>query len=159
MSTGNSATTARHHEAILADDPPLLEWHNWPLRDEPLVGMILVVSVVAAGGAVFWTTGRILWTAIACGVLLFAFIRAVLPATYRMGPRGVERIVFGRLQRIPWQAIGAVRIERNGLLLLDTAEFCPIDSLRAVYVPFAGHREAILARLEYYLAQRGAPSA
>lgn len=154
MSVGSSATTARHHDSVLDDDPPLLEWDSWPLRDEPAVLIMLLLALVGTGLAVFFTTERILWTAVAEGCVLLAFIRAVLPATYRMGPRGVERIVFGLLQRVPWESVGAVRIERRGLFLLDTPEFCAIDFLRALYIPFSEHREAILARLEYYLANR-----
>lgn len=151
MST--ASTIARYYGLMIEDEPPLLEWDDWPIRDDWRVAVLLVLGLCLTSLAVFWVTGRFLWTVVADLLVAGSFGRWLLKATYRMGPYGVERIVFGRLQRIPWRAIRSVRIENTGVFLFDTAHPCVADVLRAVFVPFGPNRDAVLARLEYYLAQ------
>ncbi len=153
MST--TSTTSRHYDPFLEDDPPLLEWDDWPIAHEPFTVMVFVLALVVTSLAAWTVTARLLWVCLADGLMVLSFLRAILPATYRMGPHGVERTIFGRLHRIPWQTIRAVRIGDRGVFLLDTKRFSPLDALRAVFVPFGPHREAVLARLDYYLARRG----
>jgi len=151
MSTASTIT--RYYGPLIEEEPPLREWDGWPIRDDWSVLAVFVLALITVSLAVFWVTHRFLWTAIVDFFLVASFARALLKATYRMGPYGVERIVFGRLQRIPWRAIRSVQIENHGVFLFDTRNPCPADALRAVFVPFGPHREAVLARLEYYLAQ------
>jgi hypothetical protein len=156
MSTASTIT--RYYGPAWEEDPPLLEWDDWPVRDHPATAVLLLLTLTCASAGVFLVTGRLFWTVFADLFLVASFARALLKATYRLGPYGVERIVFGRLQRIPWRAIRAVRIVDQGVFLFDTREPTPVDVLRAVFVPFGPHREGVLARLEFYLASRRAVS-
>jgi len=151
MSTASTIT--RYYGPLVEEEPPLLEWDDWPIRDDWSVLVVFLLALTVVSLAVFWVTDRFLWTAVVDLFLVVSFARALLKATYRMGPYGVERVVFGRLQRIPWRAIRTVQLEDHGVFLFDTANPCPADALRAVFVPFGPHREAVMARLEYYLAQ------
>ncbi len=158
MSTASTIT--RYYDSLMEEAPPLLEWDDWPIRDDWSVLIVFLLALAGVSLAVFWVTARFLWTAIVDIFLIASFARALLKALHRMGPYGVERIVFGRLQRVPWRAIRAIQIEDYGVFLFDTHNPCPADALRAVFVPFGPHRDAVLARLEYYLAQgtKGAES-
>lgn len=153
MSTASTIT--RRYEQPPEDDPPLLEWDDWPIAHEPFTVAVFLMALAATSLGAWMVTARLLWTFLADALIVLSFLRALLPATYRMGPQGVERTVFGRLHRIPWQTVRAVRIGDRGVFLLDTTRFSPVDALRAVFVPFGPYREAVLARLEYYLARRG----
>lgn len=152
MSTASTVT--RYYGPVWEEDPPLLEWDEWPIRDHPLVAVVFTLILLGTSILVFVVTGRLLWTVLADAFLVASFARALLNATYRMGPYGVERLVFGRLQRIPWRAIRAVRVVDQGVFLFDTRQPSGVDTLRAVFVPFGPHRDAVLARLEFYLASR-----
>lgn len=152
MSTASTVT--RYYGPAWDEDPPLLEWDEWPIRDHPLMAIAFGLILLGTSVLVFVVTGRLLWTVLADAFLVASFARALLNATYRMGPYGVERLVFGRLQRIPWRAIRAVQVVDQGVFLFDTRQPCGVDALRAVFVPFGPHRDAVLARLEFYLASR-----
>lgn len=152
MSTASTIT--RYYGPVWEEDPPLLEWDEWPIRDHPLVALVFALVLLGVSVMAFVVTDRLVWTAFADAFLIASFARALVKATYRMGPYGVERIVFGRLQRIPWRAIRAVQVVPQGVFLFDTRHPSPVDTLRAVFVPFGPHHDAVLARLEFYLASR-----
>jgi hypothetical protein len=63
----------------------------------------------------------------------------------------VNRWVFGRYRRIPWQEIRSYRVYSNGVLLLPTADPCPMDAFRGLYVPWGRHQGEVLAQVHYYL--------
>lgn len=145
-------STSELSQASWTDEPPpLVRWRSWPLRDNPLVGVLILAGVLVAGMYVFRASTQLHLAVGAAAVLAVAGWRFFVPVTFELNSEGVHQWVFGRHRRIPWTEIRKHRIFPSGTLLLPYEREAPIDVLHGLFLPWGRRREEILAQLRYYL--------
>jgi hypothetical protein len=133
------------------EPPPLVRWRSWPLRENPLIGMLALAGLVGAGMYVYWATGRMHLAIGAALALAVAGWRFFVPVTFELNSEGVHQWFLGRHRRIPWTEVRRHRVFRSGTLLLPYERDAPIDVLHGLFLPWGRRREEILAQLRYYL--------
>jgi hypothetical protein len=116
-----------------------------------LAAVLLGIGLVSAGFLVYWTTGQVHLAAIAVVPLSVALWRFFLPVQYELNDDGVQQSVLGRHRGVPWDCVHRYEICRTGVLLLPFSDYCRMDVLRGLYLPWGGHRGEILSRIHYYL--------
>ena len=131
--------------------PPSIRWQSWPVRDEPVRSAVIGGGLLIAVVTVYWLTGRIYLAAAALAALMISLWRFFLPAVHELSDAGVDRWLFGRQRRIPWQAVGGYEICSAGVLLLPHKDRSAMAALGSRYLPFSIHRDEILANVHYYL--------
>ncbi|ADB15198.1 hypothetical protein Psta_0511 [Pirellula staleyi DSM 6068] len=126
---------------------------SWPLRDEPVKSMLMIV---ASGAVVTLVTvaSQSFWVGIAAFILLGCTMwRTMLPITYSIGQTGVRMELLGRSSLIPWGAVQSIRTYPSGVLLLPDRQQNLFTPLRGVVIPLQGHKAEVQALLDYYLQQ------
>jgi hypothetical protein len=146
------SSSSRAHPTFWANGPPpSFHWASWPAKQHGLAATMLVIGIVAVGFLVRWTTGEVHLAAIAVVALSVALWRFFLPVRYELNDDGVQQSVLGRHRSVPWDAVHRYEICRTGVLLLPFPDYCQMDVLRGLYLPWGGHRDEILNRIHYYL--------
>jgi hypothetical protein len=131
--------------------PPSFRWASWPAREHGLAAVMLVIGLVAVGFLVYRTTGHVHLAGMAVVALSVALWRFFLPVRYELNDDGVQQSVFGRHRGVPWDRVHRYEICRAGVLLLPFSDYCQMDVLRGLYLPWTRHRDDILNRVRYYL--------
>ncbi len=148
MSNASGRGAASHR-----DNLPSIRWRSWPLADDLLRTMIVVVGLVVAWVVVRWVTGQTAMAVIALVALAISLWRFFLPVSYELSVEGVDQWFFGHKRRIPWKTVRRYEIRPAGVLLLPRSERCPMDVFRGLYLPWGNRREEILAQLHSYLGE------
>jgi len=133
------------------EPPPAVRWRSWPLRENVLGGLGVVVALSAAWLGIHWITEQTHLALLAAVVLAVALWRFFLPTWFELNADGVSQWLFGRCRRIPWRAIRRYEVCSAGVLLLPHADRCPMDPLRGLYLPWGSRRDEVLAQVQYYL--------
>ena len=107
-----------------------------------LVAVALVAIVIGVA------TGKLELALLALAVQALALWRIWVPIHYEINAHGIEQRIFGRLWRVPWIAVRRHELCHDGVILFRDAERLPFDSWRGVYLPWSGHREAIIGALD-----------
>jgi hypothetical protein len=146
MSSGS-----RKHPIRPTEPLPVLRWRSWPLREDLLAALILLIILAVIGLGVRWLTGRTELGLLASCVFLVAMWRYFLPVSFELNSDGVNQWVLGRHRRIPWKLIRQYKVCSRGVLLLPHADYRPVDALRGLYLPWGEHRDEVLTYLRHYL--------
>lgn len=131
--------------------PEELTIDDWPLRDRPLSS---AVALGLAGGAIWlvvWTTGNRLAGAVIVVLLTLTLWRTCLPVRYQLGAGGVVQSTLGWRRRISWSSIRHYELHAAGALISPDSTSTSLSSLRGLFLPWGGQREALIAQLEHYL--------
>ena len=131
--------------------PPSLQWRSWPLGESLSAAVLVPAGLLAAGAAIRWVTGQThlaLLAVAALGIALWGFF---LPTAFELNSEGVSQWLLGRRRRIPWREIRRYQVRASGVLLLPSADACPLDACRGLYLPWGRHRPEVLAHVHYYL--------
>jgi hypothetical protein len=131
--------------------PEEVLYRQWPLGDQPLRSLALLVAAALASGLVAVSVGHWLAGCVVALALLIVLWRTWLPVKYEITGQGIYRTVLGRRRLIAWAAIRGHRVLPGGVLLLPDETFVPAAPLRGLFLPFGPHRTEVLAHLEYYL--------
>lgn len=132
--------------------PEEITLSSWGLRDLGWYGWANLLLAAAGAYGAGWLTGWPWAGWVVWGLLFGALWRFWLPIRFELGPHGIEQTVLGRGTKIPWTAIRRYEVRPRGVLLFADAMQMPLSPLRALYLPWSGQREQVLAHLEYYLA-------
>lgn len=130
----------------------LLRWQSWPVRQRPLRAMLALGLLLAVGFGVQWLTGRWHLAAVSVAALILTSWRFFLPVTFQLTQSGIDYRVLGRRRHIAWESIRSCKILADGVLLLPHQDESLIGRLNAVYVPWNGHKQQVLALLEQQAA-------
>ncbi|MBN2473072.1 MAG: hypothetical protein JXB62_00590 [Pirellulales bacterium] len=137
--------------------PPPLSWRSWPAREHVLRTVLVVLGLLAAALLVVWLLHRVSLAVVALAALLIALWRFFVPVRFDLSAHGVDEMVLGRQRRIPWQAVRRHEVCAAGVLLLPHDDRSAMASFRGLYLPWAGHRDEVLAHVRYYLDRSGEP--
>lgn len=145
------ASSSQRSKTIRPAAPPPIRWRVWYLAEHPgwAVGWCLLQGAV--WWSVLWVTGRGYLAGLAVGMVMLASWRLLTPIRYELSPEGVLQAVGGLQWKIPWKAIGRYETAESGVWLWPTKSPRPMDALRAIYLPWGEHREAVLSHLRYHL--------
>lgn len=133
------------------EPPPPVRWRSWPLVERPLVSLALGAALAALGVGVWHAAGQVRLALAALAAVLVSLWRFFLPTTFELDADGVHEWRFGRHRHTPWSWIRRYQVCSAGVLLLPHDTPCPLDALRGLYLPWAEHREAVVAHVHYYL--------
>ena len=131
--------------------PERLAWRVWPLRDHLPWSLLPLLGLVGLGLLVSRVTGQPIFGGASGVVVALASWRYFLPITYSMGPAGLSERVFIQERAISWSRVGSYAVKRRGIVLLPMDCPIPLDSLRALYVPWGPYQEEVLRLAQYYL--------
>lgn len=143
--------TASSSSVELAARPEPLRWRSWPLRDEPLISL-LIVAAVAGLSWLCWQVTNPAWTAAAVAVQVLALWRWWTPAAYEINSQGIHVRLLGRERRLPWNSIGSATPGERGVFLSPADAGDWFWKLRGWHLPWCGQRDAVLAALDFYLS-------
>jgi hypothetical protein len=144
MSSSQSLSTP--HQA-----PRPIRWRSWPLQTHPVVGLLLVAALAAAGLGILEWTDRAYLAGLAVAALLIGFWRFFVPVAFELNADGVHQRILGRHGQIAWRSIQRYEIFADGILLLPFADRAGLDALRGLYLPWGAHRDEVLACVQQYL--------
>lgn len=137
--------------ALPPEPPPPVRWRSWPLRDDVLRAVLLVIGLLLVAGGLAWLSGAAYLGALAMAALLVALWRFFLPVVFELSGEGVSQRLFGRPRLIPWRAVRRYEVRRAGVLLLPDENRSPLAPLRGLYLPWTTHRDEVLAHVGHYL--------
>jgi hypothetical protein len=137
--------------------PTPIRWQSWPLRDERLRALLLLIGIVAVGLLVQTLTGRVYLSLLAVAVLMIASWRFFLPVVIELSDEGVSQQRFGRQHRTAWQSIRRYEVCSTGVLLLPDEDRSILASFRGLFLPWATHRDEVLAHVHHHLDQPARP--
>ncbi len=138
------------HAPARQEAPSPLKWRSWPLRDSPTRAVPVVLSLVTAGLLVRWLTGHNYLAIAAVSALAVAAWRFFVPVWFVLSDHGVDQRVFGRQRRLTWRAIHHGEVCASGVLLLAENDRSKLASWRGLYVPWAEHRDEVIALVRHY---------
>lgn len=124
---------------------------DWPLRNDgwrAWAGLGMIGLIAAGMGWRFHSIPVGLASGLA---LLAAGWRLVVPVTWEFNGQGVTERVLGRRRSIPWTSVAGWKCCRRGVLLFPDPNPAPWGALHALYVPWCGEREQLVAILEHYV--------
>ncbi|MBN2294457.1 MAG: hypothetical protein JXM70_18655 [Pirellulales bacterium] len=147
-------TRANAKGTIVLDPPPSARWRVWPLIDQPVWGVGLLVATTFVGLVTYWITGRPQLALLAIVVIAAAMWRFFLPTSFQLDRNGLEQIRFGYRRRVPWKSIRRHERCQTGVLLLPHSDDCPLDRLRGLFLPWNDNREEVLAQIDFHLGGR-----
>jgi len=146
-----STIPAKPQPAWSNDPPPPVRWRCWPAREHVLSGLAALAGLAAVGLGVYQVTGRVHLALLAFAALAISLWRCFVPTTYELHADGIDRWVLGQHRRTPWSAIRRFEVCARGVLLLPYSDYCPMDALRGLYLPWGDRRDEVLAQLHYHL--------
>lgn len=136
-----------------ADDPVAqLQWRCWPLVDGSSYSWIVVPAIVVVFAVTLLVTESWLAACAAPVLLIVAAWRFFIPVSYTVDAGGVSWRVMGRRRSIAWSSVRHCAVRHQGVVLYMRHRVAPLDTLRSVYVPWCGHRDALLESLKRWLA-------
>jgi len=130
--------------AVLGD----LTLVHWTLRDDPPLALAVGVPIALLVIVVATVTRSPVLAIVVLIALVAASWSPLLPVRYVFDATGIERRVFWWRRRIPWATVARCETWPAGVRLFRTADPLPLESLRAVFIPFAGRRGEVLEQLE-----------
>ena len=133
------------------EPPPLVRWWSWPVRQNLLGSVAMVVGIGCSAMVVHHVTERLHLVLFAVLALAVALWRFFLPVMFELNGDGVNQWVLGRHRRISWNDVRRYEICSGGVLLLPHTDYCPMDSFRGFYLPWAKRRDEVMAQVRYYL--------
>ena len=137
------------HADIAVLEP--IRWRSWPLRERPRWLIPVVLGLAAIGVLVHGYTGSAALTCLALSAAIVALWRFFLPVIFEVNEAGVEQWLFGRGQRLPWQAIQQFRVCRSGVLLVPRGQRTELAPLGSLYMPLSSDRDRVLLFVEHFL--------
>jgi hypothetical protein len=132
-------------------EPPSLRWRSWPVCDHAVRAAAVVIGLLAAAVAVGWLSGRAYLGLLALAALAAALWRFFLPVAFELSGKGVDQELLGRRRRFPWHVIRRYEICSAGVLLLPDEDRSAMAPFRGLYLPWATHRDEVLAHVHYQL--------
>ena len=133
------------------EPPPPIRWRSWPVRDDAVRGLPVVIGLLIAAAVIGWLSGRAYLGVLALAALLVALWRFFLPVVFELSGEGVDQRLFGRQRRIPWHAIRRHEVRSAGVLLLPHEDRSAMAPFRGLYLPWSTHRDEVLAHVRHYL--------
>jgi hypothetical protein len=134
-----------------------VSWRSWPLGEGGAQFWLLLVLLVVVAGSIGLVTGSSRLALSACVLVCLAAWRFFVPVVFELNAMGISQQILGFRRRIAWRSIDRFEVCSQGIFLsLAEASF---SSFRGLYIPWEGHREEVLAMVEYYLphARREGP--
>lgn len=137
--------------------PPPIRFRHWPFAAGGWTTLELIVPLTLVLVAVGGVTRSAGLTVMAAGFLTVAMWKFFVPTEYEINLQGVSEEVLGRRRRIPWSLVDSYSPAPLGVVL--DVRRSPGRSRKKIYVPFADHRDDMLAALAHYLrTERGRDS-
>lgn len=139
---------------LLRPAPRDVKVSNWAIRNDPWRSIpALLLGVAAVFGAGYYS--RDAWTCAIAGVFLSASLwRTWMPFQFEFHPRGVTQVLLGRRKNISWVDLGGYEYTPRGVILYGRTDPTRWGARPALFVFWAGQREAMTALIEYYLGGR-----
>jgi hypothetical protein len=146
------SSSPKEHPTFWANGPPpSFRWTGWPARERGVSAILVTIGLLAVGFLVHWITDQVHLAAVAVAVLSVALWRFFVPVRYELNDDGVQQSVLGRHRRVPWDCVHRYEICRTGVLLLPFSDYCQMEVLRGLYLPWGKNRDEIVSRIRYYL--------
>ena len=146
-------STIVDQEEFVSRDAGGLRWRSWPARENPLRAALTVAALCVLGLTIGWLTRQTVLAWFGAGTMAISMWRFFLPVDFEFGVRGVDQVVLGRRRHRPWASIHAYKTCLDGVLLLPCRDFCLMDMLFSLYLPWPGHRGEVLAQLREHLGE------
>lgn len=134
--------------------PPAVIVSNWPLRDSPgktlaLLALELLAGILAAYGVGNWGMG-----AIVVALLGLASWQFLLPVSYELNSKGIQRRLLFSRRRVSWIEFEGFDVVGGAVFLRHQTHRDPFGSVRGLYLPLHTNRDDLLTVLDYYLRPR-----
>ena len=105
-----------------------------------------MATAVAASGLVIWQVAQrpaLAWLgSVALAASLWQFF---VPVRYEVTVAGVVRTVLGRRRLHAWKTFASHRVCDGGVMFISRGSTCLMDVPLGLYLPWSGHRDAVLA--------------
>ncbi|QGJ71514.1 Hypothetical protein PBC10988_32210 [Planctomycetales bacterium 10988] len=123
-----------------------LEWRVWPIYDGDFYAWMLLFGMMILAAAATWLTGRLEIGLLTFCLLLLTTWQFFVPITYQAHFDGIQRRIFRRWLRLPWQRIRTYRVFPNGVFLSLQSSGQTAEALRGTFIPFGTRMSAIVKR-------------
>lgn len=129
----------------------LLTWTTHPFRNRPLISILVVVLIMAAGMAAYYTMDSKAFGVLAMVVLFASLAKFFLPTKFILTDKTVT--IKSTTQKItkPWTMFRSFYPDRNGVLLSPFAEPSRLENFRGMYLIFSDNREQVIGILSTVL--------
>lgn len=129
-----------------------IHYYSWMLSEEKIVSSVLLISIATVCAIVWRSTGSLLWTLLALGVLVLPLWRTLVPIHFEINSDGIARWNFGRRRLIPWESIRSYELGPDGVLLLPNREHFPLEPFHGFFVPIPRElAEEFKYRLRFFI--------
>lgn len=140
-------------------DEPLLEWRRHPAGEEPRTAALLVIGMGLALAALHAVFRAPVLTALGTLLLFGSLADFLLPSRYRLTREGVERRGQVGSRQLPWDRVAVAYDLEDGVLVTPRSRKGWLDSYHGIYLPYEGHREAVVAIIAERAVARRLPEA
>jgi len=136
---------------IEVPEKELLSWTTHPIRKRPLVSILVVTLIMAAGMAAYYTMDSKAFGVLAMVVLFASLAKFFMPTRFILTDKTVT--IKSTTQKItkPWSMFRSFYPDRNGVLLSPFPEPSRLENFRGMYLIFADNRDQVVATLSTIL--------
>lgn len=136
---------------VIEQEKELLTWTTHPIRKRPLVSVLVVILIMAAGMAAYYTMDSKAFGVLAMVVLFLSLAKFFLPTKFIITDKTITIKTTTQKTTKPWSIFRSFYPDRNGVLLSPFAEPSRLENFRGMYLIFADNREQVVETLSTIL--------
>lgn len=154
-----SEDLSKEQAEVPEDEGETFAWTTHPVRNRPLVAVLVTLFILTIGIIVFYMTMSKAFAVLALLMLFVSLSKFYLPTRYRLSEKSVTVKTTSQTITKSWSNYRSMYPDKNGLLLSPFLEPSRLESFRGIYLIFAQNRDEVIRFAEKQLNRAAATAA